>query len=279
MAILSLNEILRQDIQQFLGGSDSVLIKTITDRTARVSVGMNQVTVPRVSGPTLSDVVSGTRAASGGMTTNGDVLLLDQSKQVADYISYADGYDSAVDLKAAFLEAAPRMFAQGIEALIAGQLQTAGPNDFDSASATAGIFAISDISKAKKLLDEAGVPPKDRWLAVNASGMEQLAAFQEFEDGSRSLSAEAINQGIVSQVKGFYVVQSEDVGSSTPATNQITAYHQSAVAFAMHAEVEFIEQLDEPYAQEFVALRGKFGCKLLDTGNRKVTISLTAATA
>ena len=37
MAILSLNDILRDEIQQFLGGSDSVLVKTVLDLTNRVS--------------------------------------------------------------------------------------------------------------------------------------------------------------------------------------------------------------------------------------------------
>jgi len=279
MAILSLNEILRQDIQQYLGGSEAVLIKTITDLTARVSVGMDRVTVPRISGLALSTVTSGTRDTAGGMTTSGDALILNQSKQVPEYISYADGHDSAVDLKAAFLEAAPRVFAQGVEVAIAAQLETAGANDFDAASATAGVFTVDDIAKAKRILDMAGVPKTDRWLVVNALAMEQLARFQEFEDGSKSLSVEALRDGVVSQIKGFKVIQSEDVGSSTAASNKITCYHRSTVAFAMHSEVEFIEQMDQSWAQEFVAVRGKYGCKLLDAGARKVTISLTTATA
>lgn len=279
MAILSMNEILRQDIQQYLGGSESVLIKTITDLTSRVGQGMDRVTVPRVSGLSLENINPGTRATAGGMTSAGDALVLDQSKQVPEYIDYDDGLESGLDLKAAFLEGAPKVFAQGIELAIAAELETAGSHDFDSASATAGEFAIDDISKAKKLLDEAGVPKSDRWLAINATGMEKLAGFQEFEDGQKSLTDEALKEGIVSKVKGFNVVQSEDVGSSTEADNKITCYHRSAVAFAMHSQVEFIEQMDQSYAQEFVALRGKYGCKLLDSGNRKVTISLTTATS
>lgn len=130
------------------------------------------------------------------------------------------------------------------------------------------MFSIDDIASAKKLLDEGKVPKSDRYLAVNAAGMEVLASFQEFEDGSKSLSAESLRQGIVSQVKGFKVVQSEDVG-----INKIHAYHKSAVAFAMHDEVHFIEKMNEEYAQEFISLRGKYGVKEMNVDVLKLTIS------
>jgi len=278
MAILSLNEILRNEIQQYLGGSDSILIKTILDLTSRVRPGMDQVTVPRISGLALSSVTAGSRATAGGMTTAGDALVLDQSKQVPEYISYDDGLESAVDLKQAFLEAAPRVFAQGIEAAIATALATASAGDFDSASASAGVFAVSDFGNAKKLLDEANVPYSDRWCAINAEGMELLASFTEFQEGQKSLSDEALRQGVVSQVKGFKVVQSEDVGG-TGAANEVHFYHRSAVCFAMHDQVHFIEKMNEEYAQEFIALRGKYGVKTLDSGARKVTMALTTATS
>lgn len=279
MAILSLNEILRNEIQEFLGGSDSVLIKTVLDLTPRVRKGMDRVTIPRVSGLALSNVTAGTRASAGGMTTAGDALVMDQSKQVPEYISYDDGIESAVDLKAAFLEAAPRVFAEGIEGAIATALATASDNDFDSASDTAGVFAVSDIANAKKLLDQAGVPKSDRYMAVNADAMELLASFSEFEEGQKSLSDEALKQGVVSQVKGFKVVQSEDVGSSTAADNVIHFYHRSAVAFALHDQVHFIEKMNDEYAQEFISLRGKYGVKALDSGARKITMALTTATS
>lgn len=268
MAILSINEILANEIQQYLEGSDAVLIKTITDLSSQVSIGMDRVTVPRISGLALSNVVSGTRATAGGMTTAGDVLLLDQAKQVPEYIDYSDGIESAIDLKAAFIEAAPRIFAEGVEGVISTALLTVSAGDFESSASGAGNFNIADIANAKKVLDQASVPKSDRWLAVDAEGMEILASFSEFEDGSKSLTDEALRQGVVSRVKGFYVVQSEDVTSG-----KIHCYHRSAIAFAMQDSVNLIEKMNEEYAQEFVALRGKFGVKALDAGVRKLTIS------
>ena len=282
MAILSLNEILRNEVLESLQGSESVLVKTITDLTSSAKPGSDRVTIPNVTGLALSSITAGSRATAGGMTTTGDQLLFDQSKQVPEYISYADGKDSAVDLKSAFLSVAPKVFAQGVEAIIASKLATASADDFDSASATAGQFAIADIAKAKKKMDTAKIPKSDRYMAVNAEAMEILASMQEFQDGQKSLSAEALREGVVSQVKGFKVVQSEDVGGAG-AANKIHFYHKSAVAWALHSAVEFIEAMNEEYAQEFIALRGKYGAKDCDNtggaGKRKLTMSLTTATA
>jgi hypothetical protein len=279
MAVLSLSEILRNDIQKYLGGSDSVLIKTIQDLSSRVGSGMDRVQVPLISGLATSNVASGTKQSADSVTFTSDVLLLDQVKESYMYISFQENEESAVDIKAAFLDAAPRQIANSMEAAIAAQLAGASTNDFDSASATAGVFAIDDIANAKKLLDQANVPTSDRYMAVNADSMELLSSFSEFEDGSKGLSAEALRDGIVSRVKGFNVIQSEDVGSTTAANNEIHFYHKEAVAFAMQREVHFVEQREESYGQEFIALRTKYGVKALNEDVLKLTMALTTATS
>lgn len=279
MAVLSLSQILRNDIQKYLGGSDSVLIKTITDLSSRVSEGMDRVQVPLISGLASSDVASGTKQSADSVTFTSDVLQLDQSKESYMYISFAEDLNSAIDIKAAFLQAAPKEIAQAMEIKIAASLATASTGDFDSASAVAGVFAIDDIANAKKILDQNKVPKSERYMAVNADAMELLASFTEFEDGQRSLSPEALREGVVSRVKGFNVIQSEDVGSGTAASNKVHFYHKSAVAFAMHKEVHYVEQREESYGQEFIAVRTKYGVKELNVNALKVTMALTTATA
>ena len=279
MAVLSLSQILRNDIQKYLGGSDSVLIKTIQDLSNRVGQGMDRVQVPLISGLATSNVASGTKQAADSVTFTSDVLILDQVKESYMYISFQESQESAVDIKAAFLEAAPRQIANAMEVSIAGQLAGASTNDFDSASATAGVFSIDDIANAKKLMDQAKVPTSDRYMALNADAMELLASFQEFEDGSKGLSPEALRDGVVSRVKGFNVVQSEDVGSTTAADNKIHFYHKEAVAIALQRDVHYVEQREESYGQEFIAIRCKYGVKSLNANVLKLTMSLTTATA
>ena len=279
MAILSLSEILRNDIQAYLGGSDSVLIKTIQDLSSRVGIGMDRVQVPLISGLATSDVASGTKQSADSVTFTSDVLLLDQIKESYMYISFQESQESALDIKAAFLQAAPRQIAQSMEASIATALAVASTNDFEAASATAGAFDIDDIGKAKRLMDEANVPVSQRYMAVNASSMELLAGLAGFEDGRQSLSDEAKKDGVVSRVKGFNVIQSEDVGSTVAADNVVHFYHREAVAVAIQKEVHFVEQREESYGQEFIAVRTKFGAKALNLNVLKLTMSLTTATS
>lgn len=284
-AVLSLNKILQDEVLNALEGSDSILIKTILNLTSKVGKGMDRVQIPIVSGLALQDITSGTRvaASASSMTFGSSTLLLDQVKQVPQYIDYNQDLNSALDIKAAFIDSAPRIYAEGIEVAIAAKLATTSANDFDSTSATAGVFDIDDIANAKKLMDEGKVPYNDRWMAVNASAMEILASFTQFEDGSKSLSEEALKAGVVSQVKGFKVVQSEDVGSATAASNEVHFYHRTACAFALQDGIKLVEQMDESFGQEFVALRGKYGVIDVDNaggaGKRKITMALTTATS
>lgn len=275
-SVVKLNQILKDQIQEYLAGSEAVLVKTIMDLSPRVSKGMDRVTIPRVSGLSFQTVVPGTKAVGSGMTTTGDSLLLDQIKEVPDFIHYDDDQDSAVDLKSAFLSAAPKEYAQGIELAINDALAATNTAQ-EAVSTTAGVFDIDDIGAAKTTLDKAGVPKSDRYMALNADSMEKLAAFTEFQEGRSLVSQEGLVQGIVSRVKGFNVVQSEDVGTTTPATNYIHLYHRSACAFAMQDGVRFIEKVIEESAEEFISLRGKFGVKVLDTGKRNIKLTLTTS--
>ena len=268
MAILSMEDILKDEDQSFLGGSEAVLVKTIMDMTSKTRIGANTVTLPRVSGLVLKDIATGgTRQTGGGMTHVGDQLLLNQNKEVPEFLAWSDEIDSNVDLERSFLDAAPRVFGQGLEVIIATQLATASAGDFNSGILNS--FTVANIANAKKVLDLAKIPLSERFLACNADSMEILAGFQEFEDGSKSLSDEALRQGIISQIKGFNVVQSEDVSST-----ELHCYHKTAVAFAMHAKMSLVSEVMPSYAQKFIALRGKYGAKVLDAGVRKLTITL-----
>lgn len=280
MAILSLNDILRNDVLEALAGADAVLSRAVWNLQAQP--GSDRVTIPSVTGLAVGDISSGSRASADSVTTTGSVLLLDKVKQVHQYISYKDGIQSAVDQRANFIKESPKYMVESIEESIAAKLATASSLDFDSASATAGQFAITDIAKAKKLFDQNKVPKNDRYMVLNAEAMEILASMSEFQDGAKSLSPEALREGIVSRVKGFNVIQSEEVGGSG-ASNKIHFFHKTAVAWAMQDGMEYIDKEIEEYGQAFLALRALFGCvdveNASNTSKRKLTMSLTTATS
>lgn len=272
MAILSMNEILSNDVQSYLGGADLVLVNSIMNLTSKAQPGKDRVTIPRISGLSLDDISDGTTEATGGaMTTAGDALIFDQSKEVAEYILWDDNIESSVDLKASFADAAPKEYAQGIENAIYTALATSEEAGHAFNSGVLNSFTVANLGTAKKLLDKAGVPKSGRTCAVNAEGMEILAATQEFQDGQKSLSDEALKEGIVSRVKGFNVKQSD---TSSFADTVVLCYHESAVAFGAQKEMSFIQEKQESFAREFISLRGKYGVKRLDLGKRNVVITM-----
>lgn len=282
-AIVSISDVLRQEVLDYLGGKESILIKCITDLSSMVRPGADRVTIPNVIGYNKGVIVPGARAAGSTRSTTASTLLLDSPNQVWDYISYVEGKQSAIDLKASFLANAPKEFAGLVETSIGTKLLTANKNDFDSASATAGVFEIEDFAKSKQLMDAAQIPLSDRYVWVNSEGMALLSSMQEFQDGQKSLSAEALRDGIVSRVKGFNVIQQEHVSMGTGATLKVVFFHRSAVAYAAQSAMEYVEQMDQAYSQEFVALKGLFGCvdcdNVSNAGVRKIVMSCTTATA
>ena len=273
MAIQSMNDILRQEVLEYLGGSEAILSKSVLNLTERVRPGSQSVTIPHTTGYAKGDVTNGADAAATSRTTAGSLLSLNNVKQVYDYISYQEGIQSAVALKENFVNRAPSEYVELIEEAVATSLATASANDFESE--TSGVFTIAEIANAKKLLDQAKVPKKDRFMAVNAEGMEILASMDEFQEGQKSLSPEALREGVVSQVKGFKVIQSEDI-SGSEATLKVHFYHKSAVAWALQDGMDFIEEMKHSQGREFVALRGIYGCKDADNassaGVRKITL-------
>ena len=276
MAILTMNEVLANEVQQYLAGSDTVLIKTILDLTSRAKKGVSSVAIPRIAGLALKDVSTGDKQTAGGMTSASDTLTFDQVKEVPEFITYKDDMDSALQLKAAFVNAAPRVFTEGIETILATELVKGAAGNAVAAKID-GSDIITKIGEAKKKLDKQKCPKSDRFLAVNADGMELLAKTSEFQDGSKALSAEALKLGVVSQVKGFFVVQSEDIPLSAGSKVQMVAYHRSHVAFGLHGEMRYIDKEIEECGQFFLSLRAKYGSKVLDSGKRGALITLSEA--
>jgi len=281
MAILSLNEILTQEVLQAIDGRQNVVSKTVMNLTSSTRPGMDRVSIPVSSGLAVSDITSGTRASADAMTTVASVLMLNNIKRVHAYINYADGIQSAQDKKAQFMLHAPGKFAGAIEDDLIAKLASAGSLDFDSASATAGVFSIADIAKAKMKLDQNNIPLNDRYLLVNAEGMELLSSFTEFQNSQRTLSADALQMGVVALIKGFQVIQQESSSLGTGATLKLVAYHKEAVAYAIQDGVSFVEEKNEAYAQDFLALKAIFGSVSVDGSSnlRKCVISCTTATA
>ncbi len=279
---ISMEEILFNDVQEYLV-EEAVIIGTITNLTNRVKKGMKSIKVPRFSGLTVSAVKQdGTCAVAGGMTADQDTLNLNIFNEVPEYIYECADLESAVDLKQQFLDAAPRVLANQIEADIYAELKggvsAATPdhiiqmNEADLNGTANSAPSLKDIQNAGLLLDKKKVPKTDRYLLVSPDVRVHLLCKAEIQDASKSGSNNALVNGEFARLFGFTMIESCNV----PADETI-AYHRTAVAFAMHNQVEFIEEQDRACGREFISVRTKYGVKHLDAGCRAVLLNSTGA--
>lgn len=279
---ISMEQVLFQDVQAYLV-QEAVIIGTITNLTNRVSKGMKSIKVPRFSGLTVTDVKQdGTCAVASGMSADQDTLALDKFKEIAEFIYECADIESAVDLKDQFLDAAPRVLADAIDADIYNELKAgvsaATPDHILTMSETAvdgtanGAPSLKDIQNAGLLLDKKKVPKSDRYLLVSPSVRVHLLCKAEIQDASKSGSNTALINGEFARLFGFTMIESCNVGEY-----ETVAYHRTAVAFAMHQEIEYIEEADRKCGREFISVRTKYGVKHLDNGCRAVLLNQTGA--
>lgn len=273
---ISMEEILFNDVQEYLV-QEAVIIGTIIDLTSKVKKGEKSVKVPRFSGLTVSDVKQdGSQAAAGGMAADQDTLVLSRFKEVPEYIYEAADLESAVDLKAEFLDAAPRVLADEMEAAIYAELKQASAATPDHIVQMSEVTntrpSLADIQNAGLLLTRQNVPKSDRYLLCSPEIKVHLLGKTEIQDASKAGTNSALINGEFARLFGFIMVESNNV----PA-NECVAYHRTACAFAMQKEVEFIEEPQRTYGREFISVRTKYGTKQMDAGKRCVLLNATGA--
>lgn len=267
---LNRNKILATMLQKTLQGSEFVLLRSIWDLSGQAEQGMDRITIPRYNLNNAGDIVTGTAPAGTDGAYQFDQLIFDQFKRVHTYVDHKLKMQERTNLEAGFVAQAPKDMATLIESSIGAVIAAAGPHDFNSG--TANSFGIEDIAKAKKLLDQARVPKQDRYIAVSSAGMEVLSGLQAFEDASRSLSAEALREGVVGRVKGFWVIETEDV-----ADDKVHCFHRQAVAFGLQGDpIKFGKETDLKKHQDYLEVISYYGAKVLNGGKLKVTITMAA---
>ena len=275
---ISMEEILFRDVQDYLI-QEAVIIGTITDLTSRVNRGDKSIKVPRFSGLAATDVKQdGSEAAASGMAANQDTLVLSSFREVPEYIYEAADLESAVDLKEQFLDAAPRVLAEDFETSIYAQLKQASSSAPDHVIQMSEAFnavvntapSLLDIQNASLLLNKQNVPKNDRYLLVSNEIKVHLLGKSEIQDASKAGGSSALINGEFARLFGFTMIESNVV----PAA-ECVAYHRSACAFASHKEIEYIEESQRSKGREFIAVRSKYGTKVMDAGIRCVLMNAT----
>ena len=277
VATVSEAQIAAQIVQDFLT-DEAVIIPTIMNLTSQVRPGAKSVGIPKIAGLAAADVKEdGTEQSAGGMTVAADVLLLDQFREVPDYVYETGDLQSVVDLKNAFFDAAPRVYAEDMESKLYTEMtsgaSTSAPDHLLQMSGTANtIPTLADIRLAGELLDIQKVPSGDRFLVVTPTIKTALLAIGDISDASKTGLASPNVTGAFSQIYGFTLTMSNQVTADT-----CLAYHRSCAAYAWQRTLETIDESQRSKARSFVSVRGFWGRKTLDAGKRMIAFNATGS--
>ncbi|MCB0370142.1 MAG: hypothetical protein KDD45_12140 [Bdellovibrionales bacterium] len=275
VANVSLAEIAAQDVQNQLT-DQGVLVNAVLNLSSQVGPGMKSIAIPRVSGMAATAIPDdGSDSTSSGMTLSVDTLSLTSKREVADFI-YDTALDSAVNLKEAFFANAPAVYVEDIESKIYLELDGASASTPDHILQMSGasnlVPTIADIRLAAKLLDEQKYPQSDRYLIVTPAIKHAINAFSEVSSASAFGSSDAIQKGVVGELYGFKILMSNQATSNT-----MIAFHKNALAFGMQKDITPVDTRNEEKAREFVAIRGHYGQKVLNSGKGCILFNATGS--
>ncbi len=276
VADVSLEEILFNDVQDVLK-QQAVLIHTITDYTSKGNAKSKQFEVPRLAGGSATDrIESGSEHSDGDMALAVDVIPFDQNKIVPQFIYDLARERTELDLDAAFMELAPASLADLIEQAIYSELQAASaaaPDHILQLNGTGNIIPIlGDFFDAAKLLNDQKVPITDRYVAMGTNVHKACMNIENILDASKSLSNEALINGVFSKIAGFNLVMSTNCDA-----DEMICYHKSALGFGMKKAVTFEKERQASKERDFLSLKTSYGRKILDSGKRVVLFNATGA--
>lgn len=264
-------------VQDFLT-DEAVIINTIMNLTNQLRPGAKSVAIPKIAGLAVKDVKDdGTDQTAGGMTVDADILLLDQFREVPDFIFETGDVQSKIDISNAFFEAAPRVYAEDMEAKLYTEMfsgtSTSAPDHLIQMTGAANLVpTLADIRLASELLDIQKVPQGNRFLVTTPTIKHALLAIAEIQDASQTGVASPNVTGQFSMIYGFILTSSNQVTSNT-----CLAYHRTHAAFIWQRTLRTISETEEVKGRTFVSVRGFWGRKTLDGGVRAVAFNSTGA--
>lgn len=264
-------------VQEFLA-DEAVIIQTIMNLTNQLRPGAKSVAIPRISGLTAKDVKEdGTDQTAGGMQTDADILLLDQFREVPDYIFETGDLQSKIDLQNAFFDAAPKVFGEDMEGRLYTEMfsgvSSSGPDHLlQMSGAGNAVPTLADIRLASELLDIAKVPQGNRYLVVTPTIKTALLSIAEIQDASQTGVASPNVTGQFSDIYGFILTSTNQVTDDT-----CLAYHTTHAAYAWQKTLRTITEVEEKKARTFVSVRGFWGRKTMDNGVRGIAFNTTGS--
>lgn len=264
-------------VQDYLT-DEAVIVNTIINLTSVVRTGQTSVAIPRISGLTAKAVLdNGSEQTAGGMAVAADVMLLNQFREVPEYIYETADVSSMVDLKNQFFAAAPRVFGEDMESLLysemSGGVSAAAPDHILQMTGSGNIVpTLADIRLAAKLLDVQKVPQTERTLLVTPNIKHALLAISEISDASKTGIGSPTITGQFAEIYGFRLVVSNQV-----TDNECMAYHKTHACYGWQKLLRIVDEKQESFSRDYVNVKGFWGRKTLDSGKRGILFNATGA--
>lgn len=103
--------------------------------------------------------------------------------------------------------------------------------------ACSGDLSVAKLTEARRVLNKAAAPQNDRHLVISPEQEEALLNISNFIEAAKFGNAQAVQNGAIGRVFGFWVWVTDAVLTSTTRKN--LAFHRDFAALGVQMEIEF----------------------------------------
>jgi len=272
-AVIS-TEVLVPEYQVILQ-SESVLLPTLNNQSARAIKGASSINYPTLAKRTAQRKTLATLESAGisAVENNyGDSVLL-LNRILADAVPVKlvqekqHAFDTIKDFTSNALKAFGREMDIAVKYDMLAALQGAGQNVVKTSD------VIEDLAMIEKKMDEMSIPATDRFFNVNSTDYATIRKNPNFLRAD-ALGSEKLTQGQVGMVFNFTIVRGAHLNAATltddagdnALSNDSIAYHRNAVTWAIQGESTVCEAINALKQKKEVSISELWGCKVEQAG-------------
>lgn len=211
-------------------GSEGVVNR---DYEGEVSEYGGSVTINTVADPTIEDYAPYTSMTGGQAATTPQTMYIDQLKAWSldlDDVDRAQARDDGAFISAVSRRAA-HLLAKDADAYVASIMADAvDPGTAITDPSSDDVYGM--LLNLRQELSEADVPLEGRWAILPPALVSHLLASQRFTASGDALSAQTRSSGVIGQVAGFTILESNQCPDGPTDGKLVIAGHSIATTFA-----------------------------------------------
>jgi N4-gp56 family major capsid protein len=253
---------------------ESKMMPLVTNYSAMAVPGASSIKLPKASGFTVSSKAENTAADATTSAFSVDTIDLNVHRYVQFLVEDIAGMQASVDVVAEYLLRASKNLALDIDSYIIAQLRlgsaSAPDHEIAFTDATNEDIELEDILKARKLLIDQNIDPRECYIGVGSDQEKNLLKIDNFISAEKYGSNNPILNGEIGMIYGMKVIV------HTSLANEALFWHPTAVGFALQQGVRVQREYDLANLAQRYSLDYVGGFKVLDGGKRNVHITETA---